>query len=927
MVAIGDNRLGQCGYPMDSTARKVNVVVRADTLQPLYCSAVACGDAHSFFMAVHGETFACGDNRSGQLGVGDTEPRAGQGAHLVLGLLGVPIVQIDAGTHHSAALTACGNVYTWGSNSLGQLGLEGRASISSPLMMQFFAAFPVTRIACAANHTFAVTKAGDAYGFGDSSRNQICIKSSTREIGAEFICKKPHLVSSFGSKSVRVCELALNAAGGLAIVVDPESKIRQVWGWGTGMTANGYAEQFCSSEAMRLLSLSSLSVGGNTLAALASSKVPFDFAPAKDGEQEEVFTGAPALEVSFAHIDGPMATEMLKLAREAKGSLPELGAYVHFVLSHPACLNASFLGESIRFRHNGLNSGLEMNQVRAFFIDMQKFSSPILYNAMLEGAGNAIQYLYDHRLAHSTEILRMFLILLDSPILLNPDQRNRKLLDQILFCMLGLPQQLKTCLLSYIGEHTPLYFVMPVQIFERYLTFLIQSGGHEQSISNCVVFLSFMNQINEVKKHIPYADLYNEALNSFNTALLEREYWKWRNRQLSFCQYPFLLSAQLKSEVLQIDATVSMKEQMESAIISSVLRGEGVAPFLVLVIRRDYLIQDALAQVQSKPSEQLKKPLKVKFVGEEGIDAGGVRKEFFQLVVRGILDPNYGMFSYREKERLFWFNLSANDMTAEFQLVGTILGLAIYNSVILDLPMPFLVYKQLSGKAVGMEDLRDFDIQTFNNLTSLLEYAGDDVEDVYCLDFSVSYDYFGSDVVVDLMEDGRNIAVTQENKQQYVKLYVHWLLQGSIQKQLDSFARGFRAVGGPTLTIFRPEELELLVCGSENVDIDELQNSTIYKGGYSAQHKVIKWFWELVRTWDVVMQKKLLTFATGSDRVPIKGLSSLQFVVQCNSQDSSRLPTASTCFNTLLLPAYPSKAILKEKLEIAVENNTSFGLK
>jgi ubiquitin-protein ligase E3 A len=209
-----------------------------------------------------------------------------------------------------------------------------------------------------------------------------------------------------------------------------------------------------------------------------------------------------------------------------------------------------------------------------------------------------------------------------------------------------------------------------------------------------------------------------------------------------------------------------MKEQMESAIISSVMRGEGVVPFLVLVVRRENLVADALAQVQSKPHEMLKKPLKIKFVGEEGIDAGGVKKEFFQLVIRHILDPNYGMFVYSESQRTFWFNLSATDMAPEFGLVGTMLGLAIYNSVILDLPFPLLVYKKLCNKPVGLEDVADLDPQQFKNLTALLAYEKDDVADVFCLDFSVSYDYFGSTNTVMLLPEGNTVPVTQANKAQ-----------------------------------------------------------------------------------------------------------------------------------------------------------------
>lgn len=250
------------------------------------------------------------------------------------------------------------------------------------------------------------------------------------------------------------------------------------------------------------------------------------------------------------------------------------------------------------------------------------------------------------------------------------------------------------------------------------------------------------------------------------------------------------------------------------------------------------------------------------------------RLRHFQLVVRNLLDPKYGMFVYKEETRVFWFNVASPD-APEFVLVGTMLGLAIYNSVILDLPFPLLVYKKLCGKPVTLEDVNDLDPQTYRNLCSLLDYKGDDIVDVYCLDFSVSFDYFGATKVVNLVPNGASVPVTQENKQQYVKLFVQWLLVDSVTEQFEAFARGFRMVGGPTLSIFRPEELELLVCGSQTVNIDELQASTTYKGGYGADHKVIRWFWDIVKAWPVEKQKKLLTFATGSDRVPIKVRRSL----------------------------------------------------
>jgi len=126
----------------------------------------------------------------------------------------------------------------------------------------------------------------------------------------------------------------------------------------------------------------------------------------------------------------------------------------------------------------------------------------------------------------------------------------------------------------------------------------------------------------------------------------------------------------------------------------------------------------------------------VKFHGEEGIDAGGVQKEFFQLIMREIFDPRYGMFTYAEDTRLYWFNHISLENELEFELVGVVLGLAIYNSVILDLHLPMVVYKKLMGYQPTLDDLTQMNPQLGRGLAELLRYQGD-VEADFCRTFQV----------------------------------------------------------------------------------------------------------------------------------------------------------------------------------------------
>ena len=141
----------------------------------------------------------------------------------------------------------------------------------------------------------------------------------------------------------------------------------------------------------------------------------------------------------------------------------------------------------------------------------------------------------------------------------------------------------------------------------------------------------------------------------------------------SFCANPFILDAAAKSRILQIDAGEQMGQQYSSAMLASLLgggAGDDASPYFVLNIRRDHLLEDALQGIVGKPTSVLKRPLKVKFAGEEGIDAGGVRKEFFSLMTRQLFTPDFGMFLEDTETRFLWFNGESMEANIQFELVG-----------------------------------------------------------------------------------------------------------------------------------------------------------------------------------------------------------------------------------------------------------------
>jgi len=447
------------------------------------------------------------------------------------------------------------------------------------------------------------------------------------------------------------------------------------------------------------------------------------------------------------------------------------------------------------------------------------------------------------------------------------------------------------------------------------------------------------------ERHKPLVDpemFNNDAVNS--ELSLKSDYKRWiEHHNFSFCKYHWILDASSKRDILHLDARYEMSDHFREAMIQRLYVGAMSSPYLTVEVRRSNLIRDTIVQLQNAKLENMilreeengsddskntyfKKPLKIRFAGEEGVDEGGVKKEFFQLVVAQIFDPKYGMFTYDSVSRTCWFNRDSVSSDEEYELVGIILGLAIYNMVILELRFPMYVYKKLMGYDSTLEDLKEVDPEMCKGFRKLLAFTGD-VENTYCRNFAVTYESFGVEKTVELKEGGKDIPLTDKNREEYVELYTKYMLHDSILRQFDAFKKGFMKVcGGPALQLFRPEELHMLICGSEELDFDALEKKTHYDGGYTKDSPVIKNLWKILKRFSLEQKKKFLMFCTGSDRAPINGLGHLGFTISRNGPDSERLPTSHTCFNHLLLPQYDTEEKLEKNLLIAVQNCKGFGL-
>ena len=228
--------------------------------------------------------------------------------------------------------------------------------------------------------------------------------------------------------------------------------------------------------------------------------------------------------------------------------------------------------------------------------------------------------------------------------------------------------------------------------------------------------------------------------------------------------------------------------------------------------------------------------------------------------------------------------------------------------------------------------MEDYDPTFFNSLKYLLE--NDLTEQDTFLTYSYNHDNFGEIQTIDLIENGRNINVTEYNKFDYAQKLCYSKLYEKIKPQIDSLLKGlYSIIPEELISIFNHREIELVISGLPNIDVNDWKNNTIYEN-YNENTPIIKYFWEIIESFDNNEKAEFLQFVTGCSKVPIDGFKSLRgmnginrFKISKNFDiNYDRLPIAHTCFNQLDLPEYPNKEILKERLIKAIkEGKAGFG--
>ena len=350
----------------------------------------------------------------------------------------------------------------------------------------------------------------------------------------------------------------------------------------------------------------------------------------------------------------------------------------------------------------------------------------------------------------------------------------------------------------------------------------------------------------------------------------------------------------------------------------------------IINICRESLLEDSIREIQRLSDRDMRKELHIQFSGEMCMDAGGIMKEWLNILIKELFAEPMQLFQRTKTEEVGYLISSSNNCQTElYYFTGRVLAKAVFENIPVTCPLCKSLFKHLLGHTLGFEDIQHQDSDLYNSMKYI---ADNSIEDMFIGFFALEKE----NVLFELVENGSEICITEENKSSYLELRCRFETSKSMEPGLTHFKNGFNSViPHKMIADFTPDELELLLCGKSFLDLGEWMENTEYKGEFSSNHKVVKWFWTILHEFTQEELSQLLVFVTGTSKVPVEGFSQLRtlrgdpahFTMQSVEYYKKVLPRAHTCFNRLDLPIYQSKSEVKEALKFVINNHSlGFGL-
>ncbi|XP_029091300.1 E3 ISG15--protein ligase HERC5 isoform X2 [Monodon monoceros] len=845
---------------------------------------ITCGDYHSLALSKGGELFAWGQNSDGQLGVGRIFASVPT-PQIVEHLSGVPLVQISAGEAHSMALSMSGNIYSWGRNDCGQLGLGHTDNKDSPSLIEMLDNQKVEFLACGGSHTALLTKGGLVFTFGAGKYGQLGHNSTQNEL-------RPCLVT--GLVGNRVTQIACGRQHTLAYVSD----LGKVFSFGSGkegQLGNGGTHNQLIPCPMKLSSDEELAFESHTsekeLIMIAGGDQSILLWVEKENSYVNLRRRIPTL--NEGTVKRWIADVGTKQWQNTKREIRE-------IFSSPACLAGSFLRE--RIAEETMSLHLDLNAARDTFKELTQkdWITNMITTCLRDTLFKNLPFHSPHQ-----EALGVFFLLPECPVM--HDYNNWESLvvpfAEALYKMRG---QSSEVLEEYWASLQGSAFIRLVHMFKTaviaQLNYWAGTTENNCHIKTLLEMLKKLHRVNQTKCQLPENIFQVNELThllDFYEDAYRRSIWK--------------KDAEKRWRACMSLAGIVEQERSELALL----------PTFHLTVRRSHLIEDVLNQLNQFENEDLRRELQVSFSGEIGYNSGGVRAEFFRCLFEEMTRPEYGMFTYPEEASYMWFPVKPKFEKKSYFFFGVLCGLCLFSRNVANIPFPLALFKKLLDQVPSLEDLKELSPVLGKSLQTLLDDEGDDFGEVFHIHFNVHWDKND----VDLIPNGSHITVDRANKRDYVSKYVSYIFNISVKAVYEEFQRGFYKVcDKEIIEFFHPEELKDAIIGNTDYDWETFEKNARYEQGYDSSHPTIVMFWKALHKLTSEEKKKFLAFLTGTDRIQLIGLKNMKITFRCPEDLNEKDPIrAQTCFSVLYLPKYSTMERVEEALQVAINSNRGFG--
>ncbi|XP_074179739.1 putative E3 ubiquitin-protein ligase HERC6 isoform X2 [Rhinolophus sinicus] len=918
VFAWGAGSEGQLG--IDKLKETVFTPMKIKTLAGIKIIQVSCGDYHSLALSEDAQVFSWGKNSHGQLGLGkDFASQASP--QRVMSLQGIPLAQVAAGGAHSFALSLSGTSFGWGSNNAGQLALSGKNVLVQsykPRSIGALKSLDVIYISCGYEHTAVLTQDGKVFTFGDNSYGQLGHSSTSEKRVPQHVERIEGLVSQIDCGSFHTVAYVYTTGqvvcfgGGPSCTSTPTHPEAQI-------------ENFDISYLISAHDLVGVQVKHIFAGTYANFVTTYQHTSSTDVSKKTL--------PEISRINQSLTEQWMTVASGCtKREVAE--REIEVIFSSPACLTASFLKKREHGEANSIDVDLQMARDTFEKLTKKEWISCTITEHLRNKLLKALPCCSPHQ-----EALSVFLLLPQCPVMCDfknwrdlvipfaeavykMSDRSSGLLKQ---CWASLQesslntlvQMLKTAIIAQLSFWTETD--QSINNVKALLTMM--KDVHKVNKANCQLPENAFN-INELSVLLDLLDLHGQRMRMIfwdNQVLVEK-----RVLQLLviFRDFPFVFNLPCKIKLWKAYFLMKMREPNRIPLRENEV--SQLFPF-VLRVRRSHLTEDALRQLSQAAVTDLWKTLVIEFSEEIRSGGRGVKSEFFHCIFEEMTKTEYGMFIYPEGGSSMWFPVSPKLEKKRYFLFGMLCGLSFYNLNIANLPFPLALFKKLLDQKPSLEDLKELSPLLGKNLQEVLNYEADDIGERFDLYFSIHWD--GSDV--DLIPNGTSILVDQTNKKDFVSKYVDYIFNTSVKAVYEEFQRGFYKVCDMELfRLFQPEELMAAMVGNTDYDWKQFEKNSKYGQGYHDQgesHPTILMFWEAFHKLTLDEKKKFLFFLTGNDRQPVRGLEEMGIKFRCPETFSERdCPRALVCHNILDLPKYSTMERMEEALQVAINSNRGF---